>query len=137
MSLRDDEQFKNYLKEFQPVAPKPLPIKTRLSASRRVFLLAASAAACVTIALVWVPRHRKQILPNSSSNRTANASQVAIIQGRRGNINAKQAPISTPLLTKLAFDDRDAFDTFLSDRLQTQFPRMESDDSTLRVLAKE
>ncbi len=137
MSLPDDEQFKSYLKGFRPVAPESLHTKRRSGATRRVFLLAAGAAACFILALLWIPRHPKQPLPTSTSSGPADPSQIAMLQASPPNVNARQSQISTPVLTKLAFDDREAFNVFLTDKLQTQLPRMEGEQSALRVLAKE
>lgn len=137
MSLPDDEQLKSYLKGFRPVAPESLHTKRRSGATRRVFLLAAGAAACFILALLWIPRHAKQTLPTSTSSGPADALQNAMLQASRPNVNARQSQISAPVLAKLAFDDREAFDAFLTDKLRTQLPRMEGERSALRVLAKE
>jgi hypothetical protein len=51
--------------------------------------------------------------------------------------NAQHTERSMPALTNLALDDHAAFDKFMTDEVQTQFPSMQSDQSALRVLAKE
>jgi hypothetical protein len=47
---RDDEQFANYLKQFRPVAPEPLPITTGERPSYRRFAPPARAAAALLAA---------------------------------------------------------------------------------------
>jgi hypothetical protein len=49
----------------------------------------------------------------------------------------KSIDLSTLALTKLALDDHHAFDEFMTDKVQSQFPRMNGEQSALRVLAKE
>jgi hypothetical protein len=123
----NDEQFQKYLNNFRPVDPEPLPVRTKKHAAgtNRRSALAACAVACLAaVALVVI------VLPHSSRP-TENQTPAGI------PVNTKHTEISVPLLTKLALDDRAAFDEFTREKVQTQFPQMKSQQSTLRILAKE
>lgn len=49
MQQNDHEKFEQFLRQFRPRAPEPLPIEKQERASRRRFLFAASAAAAAVI----------------------------------------------------------------------------------------
>jgi hypothetical protein len=51
--------------------------------------------------------------------------------------DAKSTDLPTLALTKLALDDHHAFDEFMTEKVQSQFPRMNGEQSALRALAKE
>jgi negative regulator of sigma E activity len=128
MANLDDEQFKSYLKSFRPVAPEPLPVERHLGRAGRLFALtvtaAVSLAAVVLVAvLLFRARHR---LPAANE-------QVAMQPLESSN----PSQIGTPILTKLALDDQEAFDEFMNEKVRTQFPPMNSEGSALRILAKE
>lgn len=49
MPIRDDEQFKKYLKQFRPVTPEALAVKEEVRVRRRPLLFAAWAAVAAAI----------------------------------------------------------------------------------------
>ena len=123
----NDEQFEKYLKNFRPVDPEPLPVRTKkhVAGAKCRSALAASAVACLAaIALVVI------VLPRAPQ--PSNDRELPTIPN-----NAQRSEISMPALTNLALDDHAAFDKFMTDEVQTQFPSMQSDQSALRTLAKE
>lgn len=140
MSIPDDEQFKSYLKEFRPIAPESLRTKKHSVATRRVFVLAAGATACLAalvVALLLVPHRQKPSQPAEAKESLADAPQLATLQASRPIASTPQLHMSTPVLTKLALDDSQAFDALLTNESRTRLPRMQSERSALRVLAKE
>jgi hypothetical protein len=131
----DEKQFESYLKSFRPVAPEPLPLRTKAYSddARRRSALAATAVACLAaVALVSIVLSRS---PQRANDQVG--SQPANDVNPYGANNAKRAEISTPVLTRLALDDDYAFDQLMTDKVQSQFPSMKSEESALRVLAKE
>ena len=123
----NDEQFEKYLKNFRPVDPEPLPVRTRkhaAGASSRSALAACAVACLAAVAVIVI------VLPRNSQ--PTNEQAAAEPRG-----DARQDRTPTPALTRLALDDHAAFDQFMSDKFQTQFPLMQSAQSALRVLAKE
>jgi hypothetical protein len=127
----DEKQFESYLKSFRPVDPEPLPLggKTHSVGARRRSALAVTAVACMTaIALVLIV---------SSHNQQNGNDQPASHTFSNSSDNVKPTKISAPVLTRLALDDHQSFDEFMSEKVQSQFPPMKSEQSALRVLAKE
>jgi hypothetical protein len=127
MSDSNDEQFEKYLKNFRPVDPEPLPVRTKrhaAGANRRSALAACAVACLAATALVMIVLPRE---PQPGNNR-----ELPAIPN-----DAQHAEMSMPALTNLALDDHAAFDKFMTDELRTKFPSMQSDQSALRVLAKE
>ncbi len=123
----NDEQFEKYLKNFRPVDPEPLPVRTKkhaAGANRRSALAACAVACLAAVALVMIVLPRA---PKPGYNQEPSAIPN----------NAQHTEISMPALTNLALDDHAAFDKFMTDEVQTQFPSMQSEQSALRVLAKE
>lgn len=128
MADRGEEQFENYLRSFQPIDPEAFPappiVARSATAARRRIALALTVTGCLTAAallLITLPNARR-------------AADKALSERV---IEASQANISTPTLTRLALDDQDAFAEFMTEKAESQFPPMRSDQSTLRVLAKE
>src|SRR5579863_1582039 len=94
----NDEQFEKYLRNFRPVDPEPLPVRTEkhaAGANSRSALAACAVACLAAVALVMI------VLPHSS--------QPTNDQAPAPRSDAKQDNISTPALTRLALDDRAAF----------------------------
>src|ERR1700722_6005453 len=123
----NDEQFEKYLKNFRPVDPAPLPVRTKkhaAGANSRSALAAFAVACLATAALVMI------VLPRGPLPR--NTQELPTIPS-----NAQHTEMSMPALTNLALDDHAAFDKFMTDEVQSQFPSMQSAQSALRVLAKE
>ena len=62
MPIPDDEQFENYLKEFRPLDPEPLPTGKNARVTRGRFVFAAWAAVAATVlavVLLTTLRHPK------------------------------------------------------------------------------
>lgn len=139
MSIPDDEKFASYLKEFRPVAPEPLPAKKHSVVTRRAFVLAGAAAcmAALVLGLLLTPHHQKSKQPTNIGRSSGDATQLATSQSFRTMASTPRLHINTPVLTKLALDDSAAFDALLADESRTELPRMQSEQSALRVLAKD
>jgi ferric-dicitrate binding protein FerR (iron transport regulator) len=123
----NDEQFEKYLKNFRPVDPEPLPVRTKkhaAGANRRSALAATAVAGLAAVALVVI------MLPHTSQP-TPDQAQPPIPN------SAQHKEISISAVTRLALDDRTAFNEFMTQKVQTQFPAMNSEQSTLRILARE
>ena len=132
----NDEQFEKYLQLFRPVDPEALPVRTKThsAGAHRRSALAISAVACLaTAALVVIvlPRGHKGAMEQSVSLPSSDESAF------RGTNGGKREELPTIALTKLALDNRRAFDEFMTERNQSQFPPMNSERSALRALAKE
>jgi hypothetical protein len=135
MSDGDDKQFESYLKNFLPVDPEPLTLRTKIhsAGTRGRSALAVSAVACLAaIALVFVVLSRGPEVANEPASRPFNDTNLP-----SANNDAKRIEMPTPVLTKLALDDHRAFDQVMTEKFQSQFPSMKSEQSALRVLARE
>lgn len=130
----DDNQFETYLKSFHPVVPEPLPAKRSVRRSRRLLVLAATAAAGLAAAVIVIVLLSRSSQPVPQLTGRSSPTQEMDVQ----SLNlASRSQISTTLLTKLALDDHQAFDEFMTEKLRAQFPPMKDERSALRVLAKE
>jgi hypothetical protein len=132
----NDEQFEKYLKNFRPVDPEPLPVRTKkhtAGANSRSALAACAVACLAAVALV--------IIVLSSGREGANEQSVSRpfsdADALSGSNDGRRVELTTMALTKLALDDRQAFDEFITDKTQSQFPLMSTEHSALRVLAKQ
>jgi hypothetical protein len=123
---RSEQQFENYLREFEPRRPGALPLQGDLRSWRRL-----AAAAGVTIALgasLWLAlrspsRQQLQIATNAAPGQNEEAVRV-----RR---------LSALQLTKLAVTDPARLDAELSAASRRVLPDFRTDNSALRLLAKE
>jgi hypothetical protein len=111
----NNTQFENYLREFQPRRPRALPILRAYWTNR---LAAAAALLLATSASLYLATRQPIAKPNVS---------VAI----------RNARPSLVVLTRLATDDPAQLDSLLNSQAQSQFPRLQQENSSLRVLAKE
>jgi hypothetical protein len=132
----NDEQFESYLRSFRPVDPEPLPLhtKTHSVSARRRSALAVSAVACLAAAalvVIVLPRGQKGVSERADSQRVSDAN------ASNGAHGGRRVELPTIALTKLALDNGQAFDEFMTYKTQSQFPPMNSEESALRVLAKE
>ena len=69
MPIPDDDQFKDYLKRFQPVAPDSIPARDVSTARRRWPTLAirfAAAAAIVLVAVLVLYLRTKRVAPTTA-----------------------------------------------------------------------
>jgi hypothetical protein len=123
-----DEQFENYLREFQPRRPRalPAPLATKPIWPRR---LAAAAVIAVSLGISLGSLWRKS--PPHTDLTAARSTQV--LPG------AKSAPVSLSLLplTQLALEDPARLDTVLTEASRHVLPSLRGSESTLRALAKE
>jgi hypothetical protein len=119
----NDEQFENYLREFEPRRPRALELKGQpaLDSWRRL-----AAAAAVVIALgtsLWLVLH---------SPRRQGLQTLTV-----GTPEPVRVPLSIVPLTKLAATDPARLDAELTAASRRVLPDFRGDKSTLRVLAKE
>ena len=129
MPDRGEEEFENYLRSFRPIDPDALPAPiaahpATATGARSRIALAFTATGCLAVAALF--------LITLSNARHANDKAVSAPE-----IEASRTNISTPTLTRLALDEHDAFAEFMTEKAELQFPPMRSDQSTLRILAKE
>ena len=123
-----DEQFESFLREFHPRHPRPLPVT---GVHRPKWMFRAAAAVFLTFALgtsLWLLR-REHVLPNSQ--------RITRSTSAKPDSPAPQLPLSSISLTRIALDDPSQFDAALANASRHELPNFQSDESTLRVLAKE
>jgi len=127
----NDEQFEAYLRSFHPVDPEPLPLRVKRHAAgaQHRSALAVIAVACLAAAALAVI-----VLPRNP--RSTNEPLATLIPS---DVSSKAAKTGTsvPALARLALDDHAAFVEFMADKAESQFPQMKSEQSALRVLAKQ
>ena len=124
----DDEQFENYLREFQPRPPRALP---DMFTEGEMQWRRLAAAAAITIALVtsaWFAVERPAAKQDQVVERKASAERAT---------EAAFVRLSIVPLTELAIDDPGRFDAALNTASRRVLPDFRGGDSTLRVLAKE
>jgi len=119
------EELERYLRTFQPRPIRQLGVPQ--AGSRRVWRLAAAAIVIFAAGVLLWYAQRKE----------GRAREMVTIQHGRSSAGMPHARRSIPALTKLALDDSEAFDAFLTDESQSLLPSMQSEQSALRVLAKE
>jgi hypothetical protein len=122
-----DEEFEQYLGEFDPRRPRALPAAV---GSRRVWPQRLAAAAAITIAMgtsLWM-FHGKSSNERNSSAANSNAAADSTTTGRRMSLAA---------LTQMALHDPAQLDAELAEASRRMLPDFRRSDSTLRVLAKE
>lgn len=133
MPIPEDEKFEQYLKEFQPLAPEPLPAPERASGIRRWLVLgawaAAAAAVVVTAVLLLHPRPK----PGRSPEEPESAMRSAPL--------AKPQPLTIGTANALlarAPSAKAAVDGVAAQAFQSQsIPLSEGTQSALAVLSKE
>jgi hypothetical protein len=115
------KQLENYLRQFQPRRPRPLPpVADRLTV-RRVAAGLIVFAACV--GSLWLAARS----PIRETNRNGQARGAAL----------NNAPFESRALLNLALEDPAEFDAALTAASRQMLPRFDGESSTLRVLAKE
>ena len=131
----DDKQFEGYLKGFRPVEPEPLPLRIRRqSAGTRRSALAASVVGCLAVAalaVIVLSDGRNGTTQLVASQPLSDTIQIS------GSSNRKRVEMPAIALTRLALDDHAAFEQFMTDKTQSQFPPMNTERSALRILAKQ
>ena len=106
MPILDDEQFKNYLKEFRPLAPESLQIEKQPRRARRPFVVITWAAACAaSLLLVFLWWHRPK--PAQPANALQLASSPSLTIGR-ANAWLVHAPSLKEAFDELSFQPQPA-----------------------------
>jgi hypothetical protein len=123
----DNEKFEEYLSEFEPRKPRALPMVI----GRRDWPRRMAAAAAILLAgglSSWFAI--RQVYPPSGEN-VKNIGEVFS--------DPKESPIRLTMesLTKVALNDPAQLDAELTDASRRVLPNFRSQESTLRVLAKE
>jgi hypothetical protein len=117
------EEFEHYLREFEPRRPRPLPTRQDFWKMRSAVAVAAIVMVCIG---AWWLTSRK---PGTT---TQNGARVPA-----QNQPTQQVSFSLQDLTRLALEKPDEFERALTAASKNILPRFDSNDSTLRVLAKE
>src|SRR4029077_4325286 len=121
-----DEQFENYLREFQPRRPRALPLSEDdpILMWRRL-----AAAAAVTLAFgvsLWF------------AGRGPAPAPIGVVAKKAAAGPGSQAVRFSRLsMTQLAVNDPRRLDAVLASASRNALPDFRAEDSTLRVLAKE
>lgn len=121
------EEFEEYLTEFQPIGPRPLPDSRR---EQRVWRPRIAAAATLTIVMggsLWLVRKEE------NPKRIAFTKADTVVP--KEDLVTQDFPLVG--LRKLALQDPRALDARLSDVSQNILPDFQTSNSTLMVLAKE
>jgi hypothetical protein len=121
-----DEELERYLRQFQPRAIRQLAARRQRPSAQRWWLAAAAVVVFAASIALWYARRKPAEPP-------ARVTLPAI----RTIARAPQMPMSSPLLTKLALDNREAFDDLMTAEARTVLPNMQRERSALRVLARE
>jgi len=129
----DDDQFKQYLKQFHPLTPEPLPTveRSRTTPQRLEFAVWVAAAALVvaTAFLLLYPRPKT----DHSPSRTENVAQIEPSpKTQQLTIRSANALLATAPSFKTAVDDV-AAEALRSPRI----PLPDGKQSALAVLSKE
>lgn len=122
-----DEQFENYLREFQPRPPKALPDIVAGVDLKWRRLAAAAAIAIVLVTSGWFAAERP----------AAKQDEVVAKKARVEHTTEAAVRLSVVPLTELAIDDPGRFDEALNTASRRVLPDFHGGESTLRVLAKE
>ena len=123
-----DEQFENFLREFQPRRPRALPAGF---AAKPIWHRRLCAAGLITVTMgvsLWFLRQK------STSRR-----DLISVDNPQFLLYAKPAPEALSMfpLTQLALEDPARLDTVLTEASRHVLPSLQGSESTLRVLAKE
>ncbi|HKW63295.1 MAG TPA: hypothetical protein VJN89_12170 [Candidatus Acidoferrum sp.] len=106
MPILDDEQFENYLKAFQPLAPEPLQMEKQPGRARRPFLLVGWAAACAaSVLLAFLLWHRSKPVQPANAVQLARSQSLTI---GRANALLVQAPSLKEAFDELSFQPKPA-----------------------------
>lgn len=122
----DNEEFEQFLRGFAPRRPRPLPMVDPVRYQRRR-LIAAAILIAVAGGSAWLAATHKT---PGSGRQVASAGAA---DGRTGSL----APVSSIALTRLALDDRSAFEAQMDRLAPLTFPCCVGPKSTLAALATE
>jgi hypothetical protein len=115
-----DEQFENFLREFQPRRPRALPAPL---AVKPIWLRRLVAAAVIAVSLgvsLWSLWRKSPPRKDLTAAKTTQA-----------------LPLSLLPLTQLALEDPTRLDAVLTEASRHVLPSLRGSESTLRALAKE
>ncbi len=123
-----DEQFENFLREFQPRRPRTLPAAL---ADKPIWHRRLCAAGLIIFTMgvsLWVFRQE-----STSHKDLTSAGKTQVLP------DAKPAPETLSMfpLTQLALEDPARLDTVLTEASRHVLPSFQGSESMLRVLAKE
>jgi len=106
--IPDDEQFERYLRQFKPLAARPLPVARRRPGLVRFWLYFVPVAAAIAVLLVLLfalrGRSKRVIAPQAKSS--AGSQELATAQPltlQQANELLAQAPSFTAALDNVAF----------------------------------
>jgi len=119
MNQREQFELENYLREFNPRAPRALSPANQSQNCRR--LAAAIAIFFLASASFW------------GAFRRAERNMAAV----HVKITESPVTVSTIPLTKLALENPQEFETVISDASVRTLPKFTRPDSSLQALAKE
>ena len=124
-----DEEFEQFLRQFQPRKPAALPHQSRRLAawSRRFAVAAIIVLVCGSASFV---RRFQRAVHRPSELRTAQEPTASVP-------TAVAAQMTVGRLTQVALLNPDALETTLGDASRSLLPHVERSDSTLHALAKE
>ena|SRR5256885_6120946 len=124
--MQENERFENYLREFEPRRPKPLPSSIDSRFEWRRFA-AAAGVFVVLVASVWIGFQERQ-------------PRLAVRVVSRPESFTEGSSLVRPSvlrLTHMAVEDPLKLDAELAEESRRILPDFRSEESTLRVLAKE
>jgi hypothetical protein len=123
----DDRKFEEFLREFEPRSPRPLPSVAvprefwRRFAAAAVILLAAGVAMWMCIGQLG----KKNVPRNAEVGRHIPTAVISV------------RAISSTMLTRAALEDRQQFENETDALARSSLPAFDQSDSTLGALAKE
>ena len=123
---KHDEQFENYLREFQPRRPRALRLEEQTSGMRWRRFAAAATVALVFGMSLWFAGRRPARAPSGIVSKQA-ADRPASTDMRFSRLS----------MTQLAVNDPRQLDAVLENASRNVLPDFRGAKSTLRVLAKE
>lgn len=123
----EDRKFEEFLREFEPRRPRPLPslpapkdVWRRLVAAAVIF-----AAAGVSTWVCFIQLGNKSKQHNATAERDTPAPAMSV------------PAISSVMLTRAALEDKEQFETETNALARSSLPAFDRADSTLGALAKE
>jgi hypothetical protein len=121
----NDQKFEEYLRGFEPVRPRPLPLAARASYGPR--RIAAAAVAAVLIGIwSWL-----------AAGRDARSVQGPAAEEPLGNTAELAAGTSAASLTRIALDDKNELDVRIDEVAAQVLPCCRGAHSSLSALAKQ
>jgi hypothetical protein len=122
--MTNDENFENYLREFQPRTPRALPTVTAVPSTwRRLAAAAVIAIACG--GSLWIGLQEKQAGSNAGTAISQTLSETKSVWKVRIT------------LTNQALENPASFEAELEKEASAKLPGLSGRKSTLSVLAKE